>query len=219
MLVNPDRHLVVTGSRGALGRAVVAMAEGQGIRVSAIDRTEALAGEDFIDRIDLACPLSATDAMRLAIKRHGPIDALCNACGMFESGTVMEASPELWLRLFLGNVMTTLNACRAAIPYMTAGGGIVNVAATAGFRAEAGMGAYSAAKAGVMRLTEALKIELKDRGIEVRCLLPQVIDTPRNRREMPEADWSRWESVEEVAARMLFMAGLPSESPARLRFI
>ena len=68
------------------------------------------------------------------------------------------------------------------------------------------MGAYTASKAGVQRLTESLAEEVKDRGITVNAILPGVIDTPRNRADMPEADFSRWVAPEAIAEVILFLA-------------
>ena len=68
------------------------------------------------------------------------------------------------------------------------------------------MGAYAASKAGVQRFTEALAEELKDQGITVNAILPGIIDTPRNRIDMPQADFSRWVSPEAIAEVILFLA-------------
>ena len=68
------------------------------------------------------------------------------------------------------------------------------------------MGAYTASKSGVMRLTEALAEELKDRSITVNAVLPGIIDTPQNRNDMPGADFSRWVRPEEIASVILFLA-------------
>ena len=68
------------------------------------------------------------------------------------------------------------------------------------------MGAYTASKAGVQRLTESLAEEVKDRGITVNAILPGVIDTARNRVDMPDADFSRWVAPEAIAEVILFLA-------------
>jgi NAD(P)-dependent dehydrogenase (short-subunit alcohol dehydrogenase family) len=90
---------------------------------------------------------------------------------------------------------------------LAAGGGrIVNVAAGAALRGGARMGAYAAAKSAVIRLTESMSAELKDRGINVNCVMPSIIDTPQNRAAMPDADASRWVAPEALAEVMLFLA-------------
>ena len=74
------------------------------------------------------------------------------------------------------------------------------------------MGAYAASKAGVQRLTESLSEELKDRGITVNAILPGTIDTPRNRLDMPKADFTRWVSPEAIAQVILFLASAEAAS-------
>jgi NAD(P)-dependent dehydrogenase (short-subunit alcohol dehydrogenase family) len=105
------------------------------------------------------------------------------------------------------NVMTTLNASQSAIPYLAASnaGRIVNVGAMGAMQAGAGMGAYAASKAGVHRLTEALAAEWKGR-IAVNAVLPSTIDTPANRASMPNADFKKWVTAEELAEVILFLA-------------
>ena len=68
------------------------------------------------------------------------------------------------------------------------------------------MGAYTASKAGVERLTESLAEELKDRNVTVNSVLPGTLDTPRNRADMPGADFSRWVAPEALADVIAFLA-------------
>jgi len=67
------------------------------------------------------------------------------------------------------------------------------------------MGAYAASKAGVAKLTEALAEELKDRGITVNAILPSILDTPKNRADMPRADFTRWVAPAEAAEVIAFL--------------
>jgi len=72
-------------------------------------------------------------------------------------------------------------------------------------KAGAGMGAYAASKSGVMRLTESLAEELKPRGITVNAVLPSIIDTPPNRRDMPKADFGKWVKPSQLADVIVFL--------------
>jgi NAD(P)-dependent dehydrogenase (short-subunit alcohol dehydrogenase family) len=85
-------------------------------------------------------------------------------------------------------------------------GKIVNVAALAGLSGKANMGAYVASKSAVMRLTESMAAELRDKRINVNCILPSTIDTPQNRKDMPKADPRRWVAPEALADVVLFLA-------------
>jgi NAD(P)-dependent dehydrogenase (short-subunit alcohol dehydrogenase family) len=85
-------------------------------------------------------------------------------------------------------------------------GKIVNIAALAGLSGKANMGAYSASKSAVIRLTESMSAELRDKGINVNCILPSTIDTPQNRADMPKADPRRWVAPEALADVVLFLA-------------
>jgi NAD(P)-dependent dehydrogenase (short-subunit alcohol dehydrogenase family) len=108
--------------------------------------------------------------------------------------------------MFNINVRTAVNATRAALPRLKAPGGrIVNIGAAGALKAAAGMGPYAAAKAGVVKLTEALAEELKESGVAVNAVLPSIIDTPANRTEMPSADFARWVKPEQVADLIVFL--------------
>jgi NAD(P)-dependent dehydrogenase (short-subunit alcohol dehydrogenase family) len=85
-------------------------------------------------------------------------------------------------------------------------GRTVNVGAAAAAKAGTGMGAYTASKAGVAKLTEALAEELKDKRINVNAVLPTIIDTPANRADMPKADFTRWVAPEALADVIVFLS-------------
>lgn len=213
MTDRPDRVVVVTGAFGALGRVAVESALAAGHNVAAVDFTAAPAWPRSADvlaigGIDLTDAARAHAAIGAVFERFGQIDALLNIAGGFAWQTVEDGDPATWDRLYRLNVLTTLNSSRAALPHLLAGGRgrIVNVGANAASRAAAGMGAYAASKAGVHRLTEALAEETKGRGVTVNAVLPSIIDTPANRTDMPEADFSSWVSPHDLVAVMLFLA-------------
>jgi NAD(P)-dependent dehydrogenase (short-subunit alcohol dehydrogenase family) len=86
------------------------------------------------------------------------------------------------------------------------GGKIVNVGAYAAQKGVAQMAAYIASKSAVIRLTEAMSAELREKNINVNCVLPTIIDTPENRAAMPKADPRRWVAPADLANVIAFLA-------------
>jgi NAD(P)-dependent dehydrogenase (short-subunit alcohol dehydrogenase family) len=104
------------------------------------------------------------------------------------------------------NTKTAVNACKAALPHLIAAkGAIVNVGANGALKAGAGFGPYAASKEGVHKLTESLAEEMKGK-VRVNAVLPSVLDTAQNRKDMPKADFSTWVQPEDLARVMLFLA-------------
>ena len=68
------------------------------------------------------------------------------------------------------------------------------------------MGAYTASKSTVIRMTEAMAGELREKNINVNCVLPTVIDTPQNREAMPKANPAKWVAPQDLANVILFLA-------------
>lgn len=202
--------VVVTGASGALGAAVVAALRARGDRVGAIDHaasTTTPTAELFrAGGVDLSNATQAAAAIDAVARHFGQLDGLINVAGAFAYETVVVSAPATWSRLYAINVLTAVNASRAAIPHLvkSSAGRIVNIGAIGALRAGAGMGPYAASKAGVHRLTEALAAELKGK-VTVNAVLPSTIDTPANRRDMPSADFSAWVRLDELAAVILFL--------------
>jgi len=201
----------VTGALGALGKVVVASALKRGARVAGVDHAAAHVAPTpnriELGSVDLTDAAQASNAIDAAASHFGKLDALINIAGGFAFETIAEGDPKTWQRMHALNVMTALNASRSAIPHLVASssGRIVNVGAMGALQAGSGMGAYAASKAGVHRLTEALAAEWKGK-ITVNAVLPSIIDTPANRASMPNADFAKWVTPEELAEVILFLA-------------
>jgi NAD(P)-dependent dehydrogenase (short-subunit alcohol dehydrogenase family) len=211
------KTIVVTGGFGALGSAVCEVAAARGASVAALDHAPAPPegmgkrlgpAALMIGGLDLSSADVATKAMADVKARFGRLDALLNIAGGFQCETVEGGKDESWRRMYALNLMTALNACSAALPYLieSGAGRIVNVGAQSALHAGSGFGPYAASKSAVHRMTEALANELKDKGVTVNAVLPSIIDTAANRRDMPKADFSRWVAPADLAAVMLFLA-------------
>jgi len=217
------RNVVITGAYGTLGAATARAFASAGARVALIDQgthapaglleacgTEAIA----LGGVNLGILTDATAALDSAHRQLGGLDVLVNIAGAFRWQTVSEGDAAIWDLLFTINVKTALHCSRAALPYLhrSGAGRIVNVGANAALKAGAGMGAYAASKAGVHRLTESLAEELKKDGITVNAVLPSTIDTPANRKDMPQADFGTWVTPEALAKVIQFLAS-PDAQP------
>lgn len=200
-----SKRIVVTGAAGTLGRTVVKMLHTRGIITVGIDLGESAAARgEFIGGVDLG-DADAVEAAFAGVSAGGPVDGLVNIAGGFCWETIADGSPQSWEHMFQLNVMTALNACRAVLPLLSDGGSIVNIGAAATVRAAAGMGAYTASKSGVARLTEALAEEGKSKCIRVNAILPSIIDTPANRQDMGERDSAKWVTTEEIGEVIAFL--------------
>jgi NAD(P)-dependent dehydrogenase (short-subunit alcohol dehydrogenase family) len=204
--------LAITGSNGDLGRAVATTLSKYGARLALIDHGQLPppvlpAGASHFGGIDLTLEDATRSVMERIVKEAGRLDGLVNVAGGFHWEKLAGGTLDSWESMFRLNLRTAVVACQAALPYLLqAGGGrIVNVGAMGAVKAATGMGAYAASKAGVAKLTEALADELKDRGITVNAILPSTLDTPRNRLDMPQADFSRWVTPIEAAEVIAFL--------------
>lgn len=211
------KTVLVTGAAGKLGIAVCAAFAGAGASLVLTDRDEqglrsahsGSAARSMVVVADLMDAASVARAVEAAIARFGRIDVLCNIAGGFSMGhPVHETTSDAWRLMIDLNAGSIIHTARAVVPGMlVAGAGkIVNIAAMAGMKGGAEMGAYSASKSAVVRLTESMAAELRGKGINVNCILPSIIDTPQNRAAMPHADPRRWVAAEALADVVLFLA-------------
>ncbi|WP_313452689.1 SDR family NAD(P)-dependent oxidoreductase [Brevundimonas sp.] len=211
-----ERVVAITGGHGVLGKAVLDAALQAGLKVAVIDHAQGHAvpeGVLEVGGVDLTDADQAQKAVDAVIARFGRLDALLNIAGGFVWQTLDDAAPA-WDRMYALNVTTALNASRAALPALKASpeGRIVNVGSAAALKAGTGMGAYGAAKAGVHALTQSLAEELKSTSVTVNAVLPSIIDTPANRKDMPDADPATWVAPGDLAQVILFLASPESRA-------
>ena len=211
-----DEVVMITGGAGALGKAAAAAFSDAGARVALVDVNDAALaaaypGSDarrFTVAANLMDAASTAKAVDSITARFGRIDALCNIAGGFRMGpAVHETTAQDWQFMLDLNAGTLLNAVRAVVPKMLAAGRgkIVNIGSGAGQKGAAQMGAYSAAKSAVIRLTESMAAELREKNINVNCVLPSVLDTPQNRKDMPDVDPSKWVAPRDLARVLVFL--------------
>ena len=204
------RKVIVTGAFGQVGRVVAEHFEAKGDEVVWIDYAPAPdnASALRIGGVDLSDAKACTVAFERAIELLGAPSVLVNVAGGFTWETLSDGDPETWDRMHRMNTMTTVNACKAALPILAEqkGAAIINIGAVAAGKADAGMGPYAASKAAVARLTESLAAELADKDVTVNAVLPTIVDTATNRADMPDADRSAWVLAEDMARVIAFLA-------------
>ena len=211
--------VIVTGAAGALGSAVSLAFHQARAKVSYVDRAgermERLAAQvaqdpehNLVVCADLMKAAGAEQMAGEVVDHFGGIDILVNTVGGYRAGKPLhETTDETWNLMLDLNARTVYNSCKAVIPHMLRArtGAILSVGARPGLSGARNMAAYSVSKAAVLRMTESMAAELKDAGIRVNCILPGTIDTAANRKDMPDADHSRWVEPESLAGVILFL--------------
>lgn len=208
-----DPVVLITGASGALGRAVTACFSERGARVAAVGMSGLPPAhvELALNGRDMTKPDIASQCVAETVAALGGLDVLINIAGGFRWEKIEDGSLETWRALFEMNAATAVNMCKASIPALLASkrARIINVGAGAALMARTGMGAYAASKSAVHNLTQALADELKGK-VTVNAVLPSIIDTPQNRKDMPDAAFDAWVRPQEIADVMWFLASVES---------
>src|SRR5438270_1284094 len=202
---------VIMGATGGLGSAIVDAFASRGDRVIAVARARPevsqlaakYPGVVTGDTADLTSRLVVDDLWE-RIDRVGTPRWVVNATGGYRGGKVVDSTPDDFTFMMDLNLGTAWWSCRAAARRMQAGA-IVNVSSRSGLVAETGAAAYAVAKAGVITLTEVLASELKGSGIRVNAVVPAIIDTPANRRSLPEKLIQKAVPPAEIAAVIAYL--------------
>lgn len=208
-----QRVVVVTGSAGGIGAAIVARFTAAG---------DVVVGLDLVDGVDLTDPDAAQAAADRVLAEHGRIDVLCNNAGVGAVGDVVDAAPDDWSRVFAVNVFAMAHLSRAVLPAMRAAraGCIVNTCSVAAWVGLAERAVYSASKGAVLALTRAMAADEVPYGIRVNCVSPGTVSSPWVQRVVaatPDPDATldalrrrqplgRLVSCDEVAATVAYLA-------------
>lgn len=215
-----DKHVVITGGTGALGSAVTAklLHAGASCSIPCYDKSE-LENFEFKDHerlfikvgVDLTSEQHAQDFYEEAAEANGKLWASIHIAGGFGMSNIEDTPKADFMKQINLNLVTCFNSCKAAIHHIRKsgeGGRIVNVAARPALepRQGSGMTAYTTSKAGVAAFTQSLAAEVVKDDILINAIAPSIIDTPANRKNMPDADYDSWPKPDEIAAQMIYLA-------------
>jgi NAD(P)-dependent dehydrogenase (short-subunit alcohol dehydrogenase family) len=205
------RSVIVTGGTGGLGAAVTSafLEAGDRVVVPWVSERELERVEEH-ERLELVqADLTEAGSVGEVVAAAGDdLRAVVNLVGGFAAGGRVHETPvedfEAQLRL---NLRPTYLMCAAALPVLLAAGGgaLVCVSSRVALRPFKGAAGYITSKAAVLAFVDALHTEYKDDGIRVNAIMPSTIDTPANRRSMPDADHDTWVKPAEIAAVVRFL--------------
>jgi NAD(P)-dependent dehydrogenase (short-subunit alcohol dehydrogenase family) len=196
---------VLTGVTGGWGRAVLDRFVEQRWQCAVATHgppPDGLPEGVMTQEADLTDPSAAAAVVAAAIERFGSVEALAHIAGGFAAeGRIEEARPELLREQLSINLDTAWNMTRAVLgPMRAAGrGAIVYIGTAAMLRPFTGGAAYSISKVALSGLMQCVDTEARTDGVRANVLVAKIVDTPRNRAENPDADFSRWTTGAELA--------------------
>lgn len=187
---------VVTGASGGIGRAIALALAGKGYPVALHYNSHPAPAQEAVALIresggragafqaDLTVEAQAESLIRDAEASLGPVEVLVNNAGAAWQGLLTDMSLAEWRRITDVNLTSAFLCCRRALPGMVRAhrGCIINISSIWGQRGASCEAAYSAAKAGLIGLSQALAAEVGPAGVRVNCIAPGVIDTAMNAR-------------------------------------
>jgi NAD(P)-dependent dehydrogenase (short-subunit alcohol dehydrogenase family) len=207
-----SKIVLVTGANGGLGTTVTEALLAEGATVVGVSRS--IKQEDFSHPrfVAMSSDLSAAAAEALVgviTERFGKLDGVVHTVGGYAGAAVTATDEATWKKMFALNVDSAFFLFRAALPAMQkAGNGrIVAIGTRAAVEPAANLGAYAASKAALVHLVRTIAVENREHGITANIVLPGTMDTPANRKAMPEADPKDWIQPAHVASLIVWLLG------------
>lgn len=198
---------IVTGASGNLGEAVTRKFLSEGVSViGTVRQTDASTGTDpELDNriVDLADEKAANEFVNAVVVKYRQIDAAVLTVGGFAAGGIKETTTADILDQYKLNFETAYNVARPVFLQMLKqnGGRLFLIGSRPGLNSSNGKGmvAYGLAKSLIFRLAELMNEEGKKHNVVTSVIVPSTIDTPQNRKAMPDADPANWVKAEEIA--------------------
>ena len=209
------KFFIITGAGGAISSAINRAFHDAGAQLALADRPgNAERARDQLSTglavaVDLTSLEGAQNMVAATLAHYGRIDGLIHTVGGFGTGKILEFKPDDFTRMFDVNLKTLVFAVAAILPEVLKQDGFIGGISAAQVARGSGAGAalYTAAKGAVALYLKSLDAELKGSSAKAGVLYPMgAVDTPANRRDMPDADPNTWIDPAEIAAAFVYMA-------------
>jgi NAD(P)-dependent dehydrogenase (short-subunit alcohol dehydrogenase family) len=208
-----NKVVLITGANGGLGTTITRSFLATGVSVTGVSNK--ISAEDFPQpnftaiSADLTKASAAADVVQSVVKRAGRLDILIHVLGGFAGGkSIAETDDATWEQMQKLNLSSAFYVLRAAIPHLrkSGSGRIVAIGSLAALEPHAGIGAYVTFKSALVSLVRTVALENRDAGMTANVILPDTMDTPGNRKAMPDADPNKWVATQDVADLALWLA-------------
>jgi len=216
-----NKVVLITGGTGAFGRTLVKRFLDTGAKTIASFRNETEAvklkrvnPQVEIIKLDISSEKEILKAVPILIRKFTKIDILVNTVGGYLGGkNVTQLGEDEWEAMMNLNLKSAFLISKHVIPVMKSGNGgnIILVSSKTGLKSDGYDSAYAASKAALIRFVESISLEFREDNININCILPTTIDTEANRRAMPNADFGKWLSSEDLANVVLFLSSSDSK--------
>jgi NAD(P)-dependent dehydrogenase (short-subunit alcohol dehydrogenase family) len=209
-----DKVVFITGANGGLGSSVTRAFLKQGARV--IGASLRIKAADFPQPNFEAMTIdfNKLDEIRRGVakivERYGRLDVLLHVLGGFAGGpSVAETTDAMWEQMQSINLTSAFQVFRESIPHLrkAKSGRLIAIGSLTAAQPHANLGAYVTFKAALAMLVQTVALENADAGVTANVILPGTMDTPANRKAMPDADFSKWAKTDNVADLVLSLAG------------
>jgi NAD(P)-dependent dehydrogenase (short-subunit alcohol dehydrogenase family) len=195
--------IIITGASQGIGQAIAKRLDPE-YKIINFSRTVVDSIETY--QTDIMSHQEIISSFEKVVNTHGVPFALINCAGFVEPKGLLEITEEEWYRTINVNLSGTFFCIQEFVKYTkNSGGKIINIASTAGTRAQPGWSAYAASKAGVINLSMSMSEELKPYGIRVYCISPGRCATELRKKLAPDEDPTKIMQPEEVADFVYFL--------------
>lgn len=208
-----DKVVFITGANGGLGSSVTTAFLQQGAHV--VGASLRIKAADFPQPNFEAMPIdfNKLDEIKRGVakiaERYGRLDVLVHVLGGFAGGpSVAETTDETWEQMQSINLTSAFRVFRESIPHLrkSSSGRLIAIGSLTAAQPHANLGAYVVSKVALEMLVRTVALENAGTGLTANVILPGTMDTPANRKAMPDSDFSKWAKTDDVADLVLSLA-------------